>query len=201
MRREAAAAKAGLPSAVVIKVNSLADPEMIREVQEAAEAGVPVTMLVRGICCARIPTNDNLRVYSIVGRFLEHPRVFMFHNGGDREVFISSADWMPRNLNKRIELMNPVKDPAIKERIARILALELSDNRKRWQLARSDAYRRVDTAGEPVHAQEMLLSRTLPESIDMNTVFRVSSVKDGADQVPRLTLSQGGLDRLGEGVL
>lgn len=201
VRREAAAAKAGLPSAVVIKVNSLSDPEMIREVQEAAEAGVPVTMLVRGICCARIPTNDNLRVFSIVGRFLEHPRVFMFHNGGDRQVFISSADWMPRNLNKRIELMNPVKDPAIKERIARILALELSDNRKRWQLARSDAYRRVDTAAEPVHAQEMLLSRALPESIDMDTVFRVSSVKDGADQVPRLTLSQGGLDRLGEGVL
>ena len=201
VRREADAARQGMPSAVVIKVNSLSDPEMIREVQEAALAGVPVTMLVRGICCARIPSNDNLRVYSIVGRFLEHPRVFLFHNGGDRQVFLSSADWMPRNLNKRIELMNPVKDPLIAQRIARILALELSDNRKRWQLTRSDAYQRVDTAGELINAQEVLIGRALPESIDIDAIFRVSSGKAGADIFPRLNISQGDGDHQGERIL
>ena len=97
--------------------------------------------------------------------------------------------------------MNPVKDKAIAERIARILALELSDNRKRWALTRSDAYRRVDAAGDPVHAQAMLLAGELPETIDINKAFRVSSGTDGADQVPRLTISQGAADHGEEGVL
>jgi polyphosphate kinase len=191
VRREADAARRGLPSAIAVKVNSLSDPEMIHEVYEAAAAGVPVTMLVRGICCARIPANDNLRIYSIVGRFLEHPRIFNFYNGGDWQTYIASADWMPRNLSRRIELMNPVKDPAIAERIRRIFALELSDNRKRWQLHRNDVYRRVDASGEALNAQETLIRREIPEHIDINKVFRVSSDMDSADYPPRLTIEQG----------
>ncbi|NLZ89370.1 MAG: hypothetical protein GX916_07700, partial [Clostridiales bacterium] len=162
-------------AAVVVKSNSLSDPEMIRELYQAAEAGVKVSLLIRGICCARLPHNDNMRVMSIVGRFLEHARVFIFENSGNREVFISSADWMPRNLNKRIELMVPVKDPGIAEKIVRIIALELSDNKQSWRLTRSDGYIRGTQAGaSPVSAQEVLMSGKLPENLDINRVFRLT---------------------------
>ena len=175
VRREASNARSGLPAAVVVKSNSLSDPEMIRELYQAAEAGVKVSLLIRGICCARLPHNDNMRVMSIVGRFLEHARVFIFENSGNREVFISSADWMPRNLNKRIELMVPVKDPGIAEKIVRIIALELSDNKQSWRLTRSDGYIRGTQAGaSPVSAQEVLMSGKLPENLDINRVFRLT---------------------------
>ncbi|NIS25290.1 RNA degradosome polyphosphate kinase, partial [candidate division KSB1 bacterium] len=101
-------------------MNQLQDSEIIRELYLASQAGVPITLNVRGLCCLRpgVPgLSENIRVYSPVGRFLEHSRIYSFINGGDPEYFFGSADWMKRNLNRRVETLAPVKDPQIKQEL------------------------------------------------------------------------------------
>jgi polyphosphate kinase len=145
-------------------MNALVDDEVIRALYTASQAGVQIDLLVRGVCCLRpgLPgVSENIRVYSIVGRFLEHSRIFYYRNGGAEEVYIGSADWMPRNLNRRVELVVPVEDPANRERLKDILAVYMRDNVKMRELRSDGTYtRRQRAANEPAfNAQEYFLSQ------------------------------------------
>ena len=157
VRREEANARRGLPSGIMMKMNSFCDPEMITAILTAADAGVKVRMMIRGICTLRYREHENLEIYSTVGRFLEHPRVYVFENAGDQEVFLSSADMMPRNLNKRVELTAPVKDKKIASQIIDILELGFMDNRKAWRLVEGNHYERVSRREPAINAQEELI--------------------------------------------
>lgn len=159
--REKKHALAGRRSGIVAKMNGLVDWEIISALYDASTAGVPIQLIVRGICCL-VPgvrgMSENIRVISIVGRHLEHARAFRFENGGDAETYLSSADWMPRNLRKRVELMFPIKNAAIASEIGNVLSLQLCDNEKAWQLAADGLYARVQAGTRmPVNAQEELL--------------------------------------------
>ena len=137
IRREADHAAAGRPARIIGTMNALVDAEVIDELYRASQAGVDIDLIVRGICCLRpgIPTvSDRIRVVSIVGRFLEHSRVWHFANGGDEEFYVGSADWMPRNFDRRVEAVAPVEKPALHERIRSLLATYLEDNRQAWDL-------------------------------------------------------------------
>jgi polyphosphate kinase len=121
-------------------MNSLVDHEMIQELYQASGEGVAIRLIVRGICCLRpgVPgLSENIRVVSIIDRYLEHARVYRFENGGDPELYLASADWMPRNLNGRIEVAFPLLDPDVRKRVERSLELQLSDTVKA-RLLKSD---------------------------------------------------------------
>jgi polyphosphate kinase len=136
----------GRRARIVVKVNSLADPELIEALYRASQAGVKVDCLVRGICCLRPGVkkfSENIRVFSVVDRFLEHARILYFHQDGDPALFISSADWMPRNLDKRIELLVAVVDPACRKYLTRVLDTCLADNVKARRLRPDGTYERV----------------------------------------------------------
>jgi polyphosphate kinase len=147
---EIAAAKRRKPASMILKINSLEDKEIIAKLYEASQAGVKIRLIVRGICCL-VPglkgLSDNIEVVSIVDRFLEHARVFIFHNGGDERIYLSSADWMERNLSFRIETTFPVYDPDLKREIKDLLELQLNDNVKARIIDRYDQneYRRTNT--------------------------------------------------------
>ena len=146
VKHEAAAARAGKPARIIAKMNSLVDQELIEALYTASQAGAKIDLIIRGICCLRpgIPgVSEHITVRSIVGRFLEHSRIFYFENGGAPKVFLGSADWMPRNFFRRIEVVFPVEDPALRERIVtQILALQLADNTKASLLAPDGTYAR-----------------------------------------------------------
>jgi len=134
---------------LIFKMNALEHPDMVRMLYEASRAGVKVDLLVRGICCLRpgIPgISDNIRVISIVGRFLEHSRIYYFHNGGNEEIYLGSADWMYRNLSRRVELVFPVKDTAARDRLKVILEAYLRDNVNARELRADGTYVRVKAA-------------------------------------------------------
>ncbi len=155
VRREIASAKEGRPARIVFKMNALEDREFTRLLYEASQAGVLVDMIVRGICRLRtgIPgLSDNVRVVSIIGRFLEHSRVYMFENEGDPEYFIGSADIMKRNLDERIEVLTPIRSAEAKRELADVLELLLADRRQGWGLSDSDWSRDVGVAGPGAHA-------------------------------------------------
>ncbi len=154
IKRERRNAQAGLPARITAKMNALVDPVIIKQLYKAADAGVEIDLIVRGICCLKTGGRDNLRVRSIVGRLLEHTRAFIFENGGEREVYLSSADWMPRNLDKRVELMFPVEDPALQDRIIASLRDEWADNAKAWELKKSGKYKRVERTLPLFNSQE-----------------------------------------------
>lgn len=157
LRREEDNARQGLPARFTGKMNSLSDPGIIRAIYQAADAGVEVRLLVRGICCLRIANHRNLQVRSIVGRYLEHARAYVFENCGDPEVLIGSADLMQRNLDKRVELTTPVKDPLIRRKIMDILAVQWQDNQQAWELCPDDTYRRVQNDLPPLNAQKVFV--------------------------------------------
>jgi polyphosphate kinase len=155
IRREAEHAQAGLPARIIAKMNSLVDPRVITLLYEASQAGVKIDLIVRGICCLRpgVPgVSENITVRSIVDKYLEHARIAYFANAGDPQVFLASADWMPRNFRRRVELMFPIEDPALRSRIIdEILATNLADNIKARVLQPDGTYRRVQPEpGEPV---------------------------------------------------
>jgi len=146
LRREAERSTREEPGLVMLKMNSLADPDMISELYRTSQAGVKVKLVVRGICCLRpnVPgLSDNVEVRSIVDRFLEHSRIFYFRNGGDEEVFLSSADFMPRNLDRRLEVMFPVRDETNRAALVRLLRTNLEDNQRAWRLKPDGTYERV----------------------------------------------------------
>ena len=161
---ETAEARAGRPARIIAKMNSLIEPGIIRALYEASRAGVQIDLIVRGMCTLRpgVPgLSENIRVRSIIGRLLEHSRVFYFHSGGREELFIASADWMGRNFFRRIEICTPVENPAIKQRIMReALTLALADNRKAWLMQPDGSYvRAVAQEGEKgLDMQETLLN-------------------------------------------
>jgi polyphosphate kinase len=155
IEREAAHARAGRAARIIAKMNSLVDPKIIESLYEASTAGVKIDLLIRGICCLRpgVPdVSENIRVVSILDKYLEHSRISYFLNNGQPEVFLSSADWMPRNFHRRVELMFPIEDPPLRVRIIdRILAVVLSDNLKARELQSDGTYRRLKPKpGEPV---------------------------------------------------
>jgi polyphosphate kinase len=124
-------------------MNALVDPDIIAALYEASGAGVPIDLIVRGICCLRpsLPgLSETIRVISIVGRFLEHSRAFYFLNGGEEEVYIGSADWMPRNLDRRIEAITPIDDAQHRRALRDLLLLMLEDNRQAWDLLADGSY-------------------------------------------------------------
>ena len=161
---ETAEARAGRPARIIAKMNSLIEPGIIRALYEASRAGVQIDLIVRGMCTLRpgVPgLSENIRVRSIIGRLLEHSRVFYFHSGGREELFIASADWMGRNFFRRIEICTPVENPAIKQRIMReALTLTLADNRKAWLMQPDGSYVRaaVQEGEEGLDMQETLLN-------------------------------------------
>ncbi|MBV8155096.1 MAG: polyphosphate kinase 1 [Candidatus Eremiobacteraeota bacterium] len=163
--RETEHARAGRPCGIRVKLNHISDAEVIRALYRASQAGVQIDMLVRGMCVVRpgVPgVSERIRVRSIVGRFLEHSRVYSFENGGDREVYIASADWMGRNLDGRVEIATPVLDPVIAESIsAQILSVLLADNVKSRELMENGSYRRLAAgSGEmPIDAQRVFLTQ------------------------------------------
>jgi polyphosphate kinase len=145
--RETEHARAGRPARIIGKMNAIVDEDVIEALYRASNAGVEIALLIRGICCLRpgVPgVSETIQVRAIVDRFLEHGRVFSFANGGKREIFISSADWMPRNFHRRVEVMVPIEDDEIKTRIGDILDLQLADNAKAWRLRSDGSYERVE---------------------------------------------------------
>ncbi|MGD1908888.1 MAG: polyphosphate kinase 1 [Leptolyngbyaceae cyanobacterium] len=143
IHREIDHARQGQPARIIAKMNSLVDPEMIRLLYEASQAGVEIQLIIRGICCLKpgIPgVSDRIQVVSIIGRFLEHARIFAFYNDGDEEYYIGSADWMNRNLDRRVEAVTPVEDPTLVEELRVILDIMLTDNRQAWDLHADGTY-------------------------------------------------------------
>ena len=134
---EAERAKQGLPARIIAKVNSLQDPDIIHALYKASQAGVQIRLNVRGICCLKPGDpkhSKNIEVVSVIDRFLEHARLFHFHQGGDSEVYLASADWMTRNLDSRVELMIPIEEPALKRRLVRVLEAYFQDNTQAYRL-------------------------------------------------------------------
>ncbi|MFC5405449.1 polyphosphate kinase 1 [Cohnella soli] len=149
-------AKAGRPARVIAKMNSLSNQSMIDKLYEASQAGVKIELIVRGVCCLRpgVPgLSENIRVISIVDRYLEHARILAVAGGGDEQVYISSADWMTRNLSRRVELMCPVYDPGIRLMLMNLLQMNLRDNQKARELSSTGSYAKVTSAEEPLRSQ------------------------------------------------
>jgi len=167
IEREIEHQKAGYPSYIIVKVNSLVDPEIINLLYEASQVGVNIDLIVRGVCSLRpgVPSlSENIRVLSIIGRFLEHSRIFYFTNGGNEEVFIGSADWMPRNLDTRVEVIAPIEEPALVKELKQILDIIMADNRQAWDLQPDGTYiQRHVSDGEPeMSSQKHFMSQARP---------------------------------------
>ncbi len=158
IRREAEHAAAGLPSGIAAKMNQLQDPEIIRELYRASQAGVPIKLNVRGLCCLRpgVPgLSESIEVFSVLGRFLEHARFYRFENAGSPEYFIGSADWMKRNLNRRVETVSPVRDSILQRELDATLRVYELDNNSVWDMSSDGTYvRREPADGEPVRASQ-----------------------------------------------
>ncbi|MGE0815231.1 MAG: polyphosphate kinase 1 [Vicinamibacterales bacterium] len=161
IEREIEHARAGRPARIVIKNNAVADLAMIKLLYRASQAGVEVELVVRGVCCLRpgIPrVSDTIRVRSIVGRLLEHSRLYWFQNGGEDELYCGSADLMERNLDRRVEVLFPIADPALRAHLRDVvLGTLLADTERAWQLTSSGRYERAAASGTPVDAQRALI--------------------------------------------
>jgi polyphosphate kinase len=161
--REIEHKRAGRPAHIIAKFNRLADLQVIEKLYEVSRAGVQVDLIVRGICMLRpgIPgLSENIRVRSVVGRFLEHSRVFWFSNGGDEEIYIGSADWMTRNLKHRIEVVAPVTDPEAKRYLRDVLLdAYLRDNTKARELQPDGRYGPIMRGTEPFNSQTYFTGR------------------------------------------
>ncbi len=190
--REAEHAQKGRPARIVAKMNSLSDPEIIRTLYRASQAGVRIDLIIRGICSLRpgIPgVSDNITVRSIVGRFLEHSRIFVFENGGKPEVYLSSADWMSRNFFRRVETAFPIEDAALRERIInQILAAQLADNTKAWTLETDGTYTPVTRgADQPIrNSQGEFMALAIGEAKGARKRVRPQRPKPKQKQRPKL---------------
>ena len=161
----------GIPGRIIAKMNSLVDPQIISTLYEASRAGVQIDLIVRGMCSLlpQIPgISENIRVISIVGRFLEHSRIYYFHNQGAEEIYIGSADWMPRNLDRRVEAITPVRDPDLAKDLEEILGITLADNCQAWELQsdgsykkRSDTTSQEDTINSQTNSQRIFMQMAL----------------------------------------
>ncbi len=183
IERETENVKAGKPAAITAKMNALVDPGVIEALYRASTAGVRIELLVRGICClvpGKPGISENIRVTSIVDRFLEHSRIFEFANGGVPQVWVSSGDWMPRNFLRRIETTFPIRDAAVAKRVSeQILPISLSDNVKGWTLDADGIYRRR-TPGDQraVRSQETFITIARADSVSVGSYEE--SIRDPA---------------------
>ena len=168
IRREAEHARAGREAAIEAKMNRLEDPEIVAELYRASRAGVDIDLTVRDICRLRPGlegVSENIAVRSIVNRFLEHSRIFAFHNGGDREYYLGSADWMERNLDNRVEAVTPIHDPEVQDRLQHILDVIRADNRHCWEMNSDGSYtQRRPGDAEVRDAQVQFMRETVPDS-------------------------------------
>jgi len=161
IQREAEHARAGRPARIFAKMNALQSPEIINALYDASSAGVEIDLMVRGICCLRpgVPDlSERIRVLSVIGRFLEHSRLYYFENGGEEEFFMGSADWMPRNLERRVEVVVPVLDRALHHRLASLMRVYLADNRQGWDLQPDGCYvQRTPASGDEPGSHRLLM--------------------------------------------
>lgn len=171
IRRETEHAKAGKKAYIKAKMNSLCDRGIIAALYKASHAGVKIDLIIRGICCLRtgIPgISENITVRSIVGNFLEHARIFYFYNDGDEEVYMASADWMPRNLDKRVEILFPVEDTHLKETAIHILDIQLADTLKAHTMRKDGSYAKIDRRGKkPLSAQQYFCEQAVALAKEM----------------------------------
>ena len=184
IRRETANAREGKRSHIMAKMNSLCDKEIIANLYEASCAGVKIELVIRGICCLKAGVaglSENISVHSIVGNFLEHARIFCFENDGSPEVYMGSADWMPRNLDKRVEILFPVEDEALKEQVIHILQVQLEDNVKAHILQPDGTYEKIDKRGKGLVTAQLQFceeaiaaasARKQEESVDVHETRR-----------------------------
>lgn len=168
IQREIQHQEQGRHGYIIAKMNSLVDLQIIGALYQASQAGVHIDLIVRGICCLRpgvAGLSDHIRVISVIGRFLEHSRIFYFHNGGAEEVYIGSADWMPRNLDMRVEVVTPVEDQTLVKELKQILEVVLADNRQAWELHPDGTYsQKHPQEGEPaMSSQQHFMSQGRPE--------------------------------------
>ncbi|NJR14730.1 MAG: polyphosphate kinase 1 [Calothrix sp. CSU_2_0] len=166
IQREIENAQNGSSGRIVAKMNSLVDPQIIASLYEASCAGVQIDLIIRGVCCLRPgikEVSENIRVISIIGRFLEHSRIFYFYNKGQEEIFIGSADWMPRNLDRRVEAIVPILDADIAKDLQEVLGIMLADNRQAWELQPDGSYiqRRPGEDCPESSSQQALMSMAL----------------------------------------
>ena len=157
IEREKKNAMAGEPARIIAKMNSLCDKDIIAALYEASAAGVQIDLIVRGICCLKVGIpgiSENIRVRSIVGQFLEHSRIFYFENGGKPEIYCGSADWMPRNLERRVEILFPIEEDALKEKAYHILDGELRDTLKASVMLADGTYEKVDRRGKESYSSQ-----------------------------------------------
>jgi polyphosphate kinase len=160
--REREHAKAGSPARIIAKVNALCDKDIIEALYHAAHAGVEIDLIVRGICCLKVGLpgiGERLRVRSVVGNFLEHSRLFFFENDGNREYYAGSADWMPRNLERRVEILFPIEQPDLREELDYIFATILADTVKAHILTPLGNYEKVDKRGKKAVNSQMAFAR------------------------------------------
>lgn len=167
IQRETKNARAGKKARIIAKMNSLCDQEIIAALYEASAAGVSIDLIVRGICCLRVgipKISENIKVRSIVGNFLEHSRIFYFYNDGQEEIYMGSADWMPRNLDRRVEIIFPVENDTLKKKVMHILKVELEDNTKANVLHKDGKYEKIDKRGKVlVNSQEQFCREAVAE--------------------------------------
>lgn len=179
INREIQNALNGKPAKIIAKMNSLVDKEIIKELFKASSSGVKIHLIVRGICCLRpnIPgVSENIVITSIVGRFLEHSRIYYFYNEGEEDIYLSSADWMTRNLDRRIELLFPIENIKIKEKIKKILNIYMKDNIDARKLNADGTYSNIDKRGK--------------EPIDSQSVFYQCSLIKNGDNLKKTELSK-----------
>jgi polyphosphate kinase len=161
IRREIEHAQAGRGGHIRAKMNALVDPAIIALLYEASQAGVTIELVVRGMCSLRPNLegiSDNISVVSVIGRFLEHSRLFWFANGGEPEMFIGSADWMSRNLDRRVEAVAPIEDPRLRHQLEQVLELYLQDTGA-WHMDSQGHFSQHQHAGDPYLAQQQMVRR------------------------------------------
>ena len=168
IRREKEHALLGEPARIIAKMNSLCDKDVIAALYEASAAGVQIDLIVRGICCLKVGIPEvsmNIRVRSIVGQFLEHSRIFFFENGGREELYCSSADWMPRNLERRVELLFPIEEPELKKKAFHVLEGELRDTIKASIMLPDGTYEKVDRRGKEAYSSQEVFVQEAREAV------------------------------------
>ena len=174
--RETKHAREGKPARIVAKMNSLCDEGIIAALYEASAAGVEIELIVRGICCLKVGIpgiSENIHVRSIVGNFLEHSRIFFFLNDGEEELYMGSADWMPRNLDRRVEILFPMLDDTLKEKVKHILDVELADNTKAHVLKPDGEYEKIDRRGKVlVNSQKQFCEEAVAAVPKTDHVYR-----------------------------
>jgi polyphosphate kinase len=170
--READSARGGKPASIFAKVNSLVDPEVIEALYRASQAGVKIRLLVRGVCClrAKMPgVSDNITVRSVVGRFLEHSRVYRFENGGHPEIYLASADWMARNFFRRVETCFPIEDSDLRAHVDQILEAYWRDNVRAREQGLEPTYERIIVNGDRIDSQGLFLENALRKKPDVDS--------------------------------